>query len=239
MDEKRFDTMARGLARLASRRRVLGGVLGGTLTLLTGSSAIAIRGKLRRARRGGHGQEETATASDVLPEGVLAGGVWEETIEMCHYDPETGGYRIVPVSTVAVPEQLTRGDTLYIDCCVSTDCASTDCLDGNGLRLRRLQLRRRAQRSVQSRKRRVRHLSQRRRLRSDQLRARLSADDVGVATATPATLPSSMKRGFHAGCYRFTSSSARSWSTRAVSARPARSSPTSSRRSSRRQSDRY
>ena len=55
MDENRFDTIARGLARLSSRRRVLGGVLGGTLTLVTGSSAIAIRGKLRRARRG-HGQ---------------------------------------------------------------------------------------------------------------------------------------------------------------------------------------
>ena len=65
MDEKRFDTMARGLARLASRRRVVGGVLGGALTLLTGPSAIAIRGKLRRGNRGGHGQDETTT-SDVL-----------------------------------------------------------------------------------------------------------------------------------------------------------------------------
>ena len=132
MDENRFDTIARRLARLSSRRRMLGGVLGGTLTLLTGSSAIANRGKIRRARRGGRGQAETATASDVLPEGVLAGGVWEETLEMCHYDPETGGYRIVPVSTVAVPERLAQGDTLYIDCCVFTDCASTDCLTATG-----------------------------------------------------------------------------------------------------------
>jgi hypothetical protein len=132
MNEKQFDTIARGLARLASRRRVVGGVLGGALTLLTGPSAIAIRGKLRRGNLDGRGQDETDTASDVLPEGVLAGGVWEETLEMCHYDPETGGYRIVPVSTVAVPEQLNRGDTLYIDCCVSTDCASTDCLTATG-----------------------------------------------------------------------------------------------------------
>src|SRR5215216_656106 len=125
-------TIARELARLASRRRLLGGVLGGTLTLLIGPSAIANRGKLRRARRSGQGQDETATASDVLPEGVLAGGVWEETLEMCHYGPETGGYRVVPVSTVAVPEQLARGDTLHIDCCVSTDCFSTDCLTATG-----------------------------------------------------------------------------------------------------------
>jgi hypothetical protein len=128
MEDTRFDTMARGLARLSSRRRALGGVLGSAFTVLTGSSAIANRGKIRRAKRGGHGQDETATASDVLPEGVLVGGVWEETLEMCHYDPEIGGYRVVPVSTVAVPEQLARGDTLYIDCCVYSDCFSTDCL---------------------------------------------------------------------------------------------------------------
>ena len=128
MEDTRFDRVARSLARASSRRRALGGVLGGTFAVLTGSSALANRGKLRRARRGGHGQSETATASDVLPEGVLVGGVWEETLQMCHYDPETGGYRIVPVSTVAVPEQLSRGDTLYIDCCVSSDCTSTDCL---------------------------------------------------------------------------------------------------------------
>jgi hypothetical protein len=51
---------------------------------------------------------------------------------MCHYDPETGGYRVVPVSTIAVSEQLSRGNTLYIDCCVSTDCTSTECLTAKG-----------------------------------------------------------------------------------------------------------
>src|ERR687898_2449894 len=132
MEDTRFDRVARSLARASSRRRALGGVLGGTFAVLTGSSALANRGKLRRAKRGGHGQDETATASDVLPEGVLVGGVWEETLEMCHFDPETGGYRIVPVSTVAVPEQLARGDTLYIDCCVDTDCTSTECLTAKG-----------------------------------------------------------------------------------------------------------
>jgi hypothetical protein len=136
MDETRFDMLARGLARLSasagSRRRVLGGVLGGTLAVLSGSSVLSQRGKIRRAKRGGRGQDETAAASDVLPEGVLVGGVWEETIEMCHYDPETGGYRIVPVSTVAVPERLSQGDTLYIDCCVFTDCASIDCWTATG-----------------------------------------------------------------------------------------------------------
>ena len=132
MDETRFDTIARSLAQISSRRHVLGGVLGTAITLLAGSSAMANRGKIRRAGRGGRGQEETATTSDYLPEGVLVGGVLEETIDMCHVDPETGGYRIVPVSTVAVPEQLQRGNTLYIDCCVSTDCSSTECYTATG-----------------------------------------------------------------------------------------------------------
>ena len=132
MDETRFDTLARNLVRLSSRRRVLGGVLGTALTLLPGSSVVANRGKMRRGRRGSREQAETAATTDVLPEGILAGGVFEETLEMCHFDPETGGYRIIPVSTVAVPEQLARGDTLYIDCCVDTDCTSTECLTATG-----------------------------------------------------------------------------------------------------------
>ena len=132
MDEIRFDTMTRGLARLSSRRRVLGGALGAALTLSVGSSATASRGKVRRARRSNRGQDEIVTASDYLPEGALIGGVWDETLEMCHFDPEIGGYRIVPVSTVAVPEQLNRGDTLYIDCCADADCTSTECLTTTG-----------------------------------------------------------------------------------------------------------
>ena len=136
MEDTRFDTVARSLVQASasarSRRRALGGVLGATLAVLTGSYALADRPRNRRGRRGGHGQEETAAASDVLPEGVLAGGVWEETLEMCHFDPETGGYRIVPVSTIAVPEQLALGNTLYIDCCAPTDCISTECLTAKG-----------------------------------------------------------------------------------------------------------
>jgi len=134
MDETRFDAMARSMARgsARSRRSALGGLLGATLAVVTGSSALASRGRVRRGRRGAHGQDETASASDVLPAGVLTGGVWEETLDMCHFDAETGGYRIVPVSTVAVPEQLARGDTLYIDCCVSTECSSTECLTATG-----------------------------------------------------------------------------------------------------------
>ena len=67
MDDTCFDTMARSLARgsARSRRRALGGLLGATLAAVTGSSALANRGRIRRGRHGGHGQDETASASDV------------------------------------------------------------------------------------------------------------------------------------------------------------------------------
>ena len=114
---------------------MLGGVLGSMLVLKAGSSTLANRGKTRRGKYKRGGRDETADVSDVygtLPEGVLAGGVWEETIEMCHYDPELGGYRVVPISTVAVPEYLAIGDTLYIDCCIDIDCGWRPCLTSTG-----------------------------------------------------------------------------------------------------------
>jgi hypothetical protein len=51
---------------------------------------------------------------------------------MCHYDAELGGYRVVPISTVAVPEYLALGDTLYIDCCIDIDCGWRPCLTSTG-----------------------------------------------------------------------------------------------------------
>ena len=136
MDDARFDTIARGLARgsarATTRRGMLGGTFGGMLALIGGSSVLADRKRVRRSKYKRDGQDETADVYGTLPEGVLTGGVWNETLEMCHYDPETGGYRIVPVSTVAVPDYLARGDTLFIDCCVDTDCAWRACLTATG-----------------------------------------------------------------------------------------------------------
>ena len=132
MDETRFDTLTRKLARVSSRRGVLGGALGGALTLLSGSAVVADRGRLRRRRDNRSGQDEPATIEGSLPPGVLAGGIWEETLTMCHFDPESGGYKVLPVSTTAVPEYLARGDTLYIDCCVDSDCGWRPCLTSTG-----------------------------------------------------------------------------------------------------------
>ena len=136
MDETRFDSMTRRLAQVSSRRGMLGSALGGTIALLTGSAVLAERGRLRRRKDNRSGQDESATIEGTLSPGVLAGGIWDETLTMCHFDPESGDYEVLPVSTTSVPEYLARGDTLYIDCCVDSDCgwrpclASTGCIEG-------------------------------------------------------------------------------------------------------------
>jgi hypothetical protein len=132
MDETRFDSMTRRLARVSSRRGMLSGALGGTFALVSGSAVLADRGRFRRRKDNRNGQDEPATIEGTLPAGVLAGGIWEETLTMCHFDPESGDYTVLPVSTVAVPEYLARGDTLFIDCCVASDCGWRPCLTLTG-----------------------------------------------------------------------------------------------------------
>ena len=84
MDGKRFDAAARGLAAGASRRAVLGFVLGGVFAAGAASSATA-QNRRRRRRRG---DGEAAPAEETLAPGTLAGGIWEETIEVCRFDAE-------------------------------------------------------------------------------------------------------------------------------------------------------
>ncbi len=132
MDETRFDKLTRRLVRESSRRHLLGGMLGGALALFSGSAVLADRGRWRRRRDDRRGPDESAPVTSALPAGVLAGGVWEETLTMCHFDPETGSFNVVPVSPIAVPEHLARGDTLYIDCCVDADCLWRPCLTLSG-----------------------------------------------------------------------------------------------------------
>jgi hypothetical protein len=127
MDGTRFDAVARGLVAAASRRTVLGGLLGGLIALQSGSSTLAIKRRGRNGRR----DDGVADPDDVAP-GTLAGGVWEDSIEMCSFDFETGEYEIIAVSPVAVAEHLDRGDTLYLDCCVDTDCEYRVCLVATG-----------------------------------------------------------------------------------------------------------
>lgn len=137
MDEKRLDQLTRGLADGASRRTLLAGLFGGAAAILVGDQASAVnprKRRRRRRRRGGKGDNGTAEAIGevTLPPGTLAGGVWDETIQICHFDHERGEYRVTSVPTVQVPDYLNAGDTLYIDCCVDSDCHGMACFTSSG-----------------------------------------------------------------------------------------------------------
>jgi hypothetical protein len=127
MDGQRFDAGARGLVAALSRRRVLGGLLSGLLAMPGGTATLAVKRRGRGGRRG----DGVADGDGVAP-GTLAGGIWDESIEICRFDFETGEYEIIAVSPTAVPEHLNQGDTLFLDCCVDTDCAWRPCLVATG-----------------------------------------------------------------------------------------------------------
>lgn len=129
MDGKRFDAATRGLAAATSRRSALGLVLGGIVAAGT-TNSVKAQNRRRRRRRG---DGEAAPADETLiPPGTLAGGIWEETIEVCEFDFETGEYDIVAISPTAVPDHLNGGGTLYLDCCIDADCPPRVCLTASG-----------------------------------------------------------------------------------------------------------
>lgn len=128
MDQTHFDALARGLGKPAGRRQMLGALLAGGLAMLAADPTEAARRRKRKSR----GNKPSADDSDQtvqLPPGTLTGGIWDETIEICHYNAETGGYDVTAVSTVLVPNYLNAGDTLYIDCCTDAECGPLPCLE--------------------------------------------------------------------------------------------------------------
>jgi hypothetical protein len=128
MDGTRFDSAARGLARARSRRAVLGGLLG-AIAATSASSTLAVKNRKRKGKgQGGDGSED----EDVLALGTLAGGVWEASMEICHFNAETGGFERMLVSAPELPNYLNAGDTLYIDCCVDGDCQWQPCATPTG-----------------------------------------------------------------------------------------------------------
>lgn len=127
MDATRFDRLARGLGAGTSRRGLLGIVGGGLLLVLERPSTEAVRRRRRRKRAGDVGVAEAGVEELPIPPGALTGGIWEETMEICHFDIETGEYSRMAVPTTMLPNFLNAGDTLYIDCCVDTECGYLPC----------------------------------------------------------------------------------------------------------------
>ncbi len=131
MDHTHFDELTRGLGKPAGRRQMLGAFLAGGLAVLAAESTDAARRRKRKSRKKNANADNSdqAVESLELPPGTLAGGIWDETIEICHYNAETGGYDVTAVSTVLVPNYLNAGDTLYIDCCTDAECGPLPCLE--------------------------------------------------------------------------------------------------------------
>lgn len=126
MDDLRFDTFARGLGLGASRRGVLGILGGGVFIALERSSTEAAR-RRRRKRAEDAGSAETGVEELPIPSDALTGGIWDETMEICHFDPRTGELERIFVATTSLPDYLNSGDTLYIDCCVDNECGYLPC----------------------------------------------------------------------------------------------------------------
>jgi hypothetical protein len=125
MDGKRFDSVARGLAQRRSRRGVFGALSGGALAIVVGSPVFAAKGKHRQDKKDESGSEAPNPGTQV-------GGIWDETIAICHWDPESGEFQVMEVSTPTVPQYLNAGDTLFLDCCVDADCPKRVCLAATG-----------------------------------------------------------------------------------------------------------
>lgn len=129
MDGQRFDALAKGLTTAAPRRQIIASLVGGALAVMAAAPALAVKKRKRRGKAGGPGDDGVETVESMLPPGTLAGGIWDETIEICHFNAEKGIYEVVPISTPLVPDYLNAGDTLYIDCCTDAECGALPCLE--------------------------------------------------------------------------------------------------------------
>jgi hypothetical protein len=97
MDPQNFDRLVRTLVQPASRRRALGGLLGGMLTAVVGTGA----GAAKRRGHQGHGPSQPGTATD-----KRTGADAASTVTLCHQG------QTITVPPTAVSAHLRHGDTL-------------------------------------------------------------------------------------------------------------------------------
>src|SRR6476620_2013318 len=125
MDGEQFDFVARRVARQRPQRGEYKALGGGVLSRTMGSSTSAAKKK--------HNKESSDNSDSAAPNpGTQVGGIWDETIAICHGDAASGEVRVMEVSTPTVPQYLTAGDTRLMDCCVDTDCPKRLCLTSTG-----------------------------------------------------------------------------------------------------------
>ena len=102
MDGERFDAVLREVATPTSRRRIVGGVLGGVAALVASTSVI------RAKPGGGTGGGKTKTS-------------------ICHFSNGHGGkYKVLKLGAPGAANHLENheNDAPYIDCCPGDTCPS-------------------------------------------------------------------------------------------------------------------
>ena len=112
MESNAFDRIVKNLCTDASRRQVLGGLLG-TATALTGGIGLggsSTQAARKRRRRPGH-------------------GAVGDFVAVCHVAGRRPPERL-RVRGRALRAHLAHGDFRYVDCCVNDDCDVPMCFTG-------------------------------------------------------------------------------------------------------------
>jgi hypothetical protein len=116
VDGERFDALLREIANPTSRRRIVGGVLGGVAALVSGTAVI-------KAKKGGNGN----------------GGGQAKKTTICHFSNGHGGkYKVLKLSASGAQNHLAKHteDTPFVDCCPgdecpeAAECFTASCVEG-------------------------------------------------------------------------------------------------------------
>src|SRR5689334_9764070 len=102
MDNLSFDRLAQILTAEGSRRRLLGGLVAGAATAITGSVALGAKGK-GKAKGNGKGK---GSGKGYGPTGAPG----KNKVGVCHLDDETGLYTYLEVPPPAMKGHQKHGD---------------------------------------------------------------------------------------------------------------------------------
>jgi hypothetical protein len=111
MEGKRFDQLIKRLGAGASRRHVLGGVIGATAAVLAGATVI-------EAKKGGNGKGQ---------------GKGRQKVTICHFqgtkDDGTPKYKALKLGAPGAANHLENHeeDTPFVDCCPGDLCEPEEC----------------------------------------------------------------------------------------------------------------
>jgi hypothetical protein len=100
MEDMRFDSLSQYLAVEGSRRRILGGIVAAAASVVTGATALGVKGKAKgKSKDKGKGQGHGA-----------AGAPGKNKVGLCHLDDETGLFSYLEVPPPAMKGHLKHGD---------------------------------------------------------------------------------------------------------------------------------